>query len=355
MKYIIKPEDIAGPKKLPGFNGVGEINLEDYVGMEIDIPEGYSFNTLGSLDVEEDVDELEDVWSNDGVREEGNADDRIDSLQNSYSVNGYKTKNIKPGMGSKDPDGNELPVEGRGRAISAKRNKEKRIPWINLIKTEPGELARISAGVLANLEHDPATKATREDVITAGLTLIGDGELNPNEVDLGTWLKERLHITKFFTQSNITLIIDGIIKRHAEGENAVRIKERAAWVKILQQDFHLPVDNKTTFLFSMDSDTYSCRAFCEAVLEHGLTTPVDIICYTKRKLPSEARKKLKKFITDLDRYTRLTYKVIGDRRRMKFDDVNPSEHYRIKGCIPQFIVDHQDEWDSKELIDTDNY
>ena len=36
--YKIKLEDIAGPKKLPGFNGVGEINLEDYVGMEIDIP-----------------------------------------------------------------------------------------------------------------------------------------------------------------------------------------------------------------------------------------------------------------------------------------------------------------------------
>ena len=234
--YKIKLEDIAGPKKLPGFNGVGEINLEDYVGMEIDIPEGYSFGTLGSLDLDEEVDELDDVWSNDGVREEGNADDRIDSLQNSYSVNGYKTKD-EPGMGSKDPNGKELPVEGRGRAIAGKRNKEKRIPWINLKKDEPGELARISAGVLANLKHDPATKATREDVITAGLKLIGDGELNPNAVDINTWLKDRLHITKFFTQRNITLIVDGIIKRHQEGENAVRIKERAAWMEVLKKDF----------------------------------------------------------------------------------------------------------------------
>ena len=354
MKYIIQLEDIAGPKKLPGFNGVGEINLEDYKGMEIDIPEGYSFSSLGSLDLEEEVDELDDVWSNDGVREEGNADDRIDSLQNSYSVNGYKTKD-EPGMGSKDPDGKELPVEGRGRAIAGKRNKEKRIPWIHLNKDEPGELARISAGVLANLKHDPATKATREDVITAGLKLIGDGELNPNTVDINTWLKDRLHIRKFFKQSNITLIVEGIIKRHKEGENAVRIKERKPWMEVLKKDFKIDVDNKTTFLFSVDSDTYSCRAFCEAVLEHGLKTPVDIICYTKRKLPSEARQKLKSFLADLERYTRLTYKVIGDRRRMKFDDVNPSEHYRIKGCIPQFIVDHQDEWDSKELIDVDHY
>ena len=100
---------------------------------------------------------------------------------------------------------------------------------------------------------------------------------------------------------------------------------------------------------------YSCRAFCEAVLEHGLKTPVDIICYTKRKLPSEARKKLKKFITDLDRYTRLIYKVIGERRDTEFKNVDPSKHYTIKGCIPQFIIDHKDEWDSKELIDVEDY
>ena len=354
MKYTIKAQDIVGPKKLPGFNGVGDINLLDYVNREVDIPEGYSFRSLGSLDLDEEVDELNDVWSNDGVREEGNADDRIDALQNSYSVNGYKTKD-DPGMGSKDSDGKELPVEGRGRAIAGKRNKERRIPWINLKKDEPGELARISAGVLANLKHDPATKATREDVITAGLKLIGDKELQPNDVDLNIWLKDRLQITNFFTQNNITLIIDGIIKRHAEGENAVRIKERGSWMEVLKKDFKIEVDNKTIFLFSMDSDTYSCRAFCEAVLEHGLKTPVDIICYTKRKLPSEARKKLKKFITDLDRLTRLTYKVVGDRRGIDFKKVNPSEHYRIKGCIPQFIVDHKDEWDSKELIDVENY
>ena len=45
--------------------------------MEIDIPEGYSFGTLGSLDLDEEVDELDDVWSNDGVREEGNADEEL--------------------------------------------------------------------------------------------------------------------------------------------------------------------------------------------------------------------------------------------------------------------------------------
>ena len=83
MKYTIKAQDIVGPKKLPGFNGVGDINLLDYENREVDIPEGYEFQSLGSLDLDEEVDELDDVWSNDGVREEGNADDRMDALQNS--------------------------------------------------------------------------------------------------------------------------------------------------------------------------------------------------------------------------------------------------------------------------------
>ena len=51
---------------------------------------------------------------------------------------------------------------------------------------------------------------------------------------------------KYFTQGNVTLIVDGIVKRHAEGENAVRIKERKPWMEILNKEFHIPVDNKTT-------------------------------------------------------------------------------------------------------------
>ena len=349
MKITINRQDIVGPIKLPGFNGVGEINLEDFIGMEIEIPKGYEFESLGSLDLDTEVNELDDIWSNDGVREEGNTEERIQALENNFSIKGYLTK-YTPGMGSK-----EGPVEGRGRALGAKRNGEKKIPWINLKKIEPGEMARISGGVLENLKHDPATKGTREDVITAGLTLIGKGELEANEVDINDWLKTRLDIHKSFTQRNVTLIIDGIVKRSAEGENTVRIKERKPWMEILNKEFHIPVDNKTTFLFSMDADTYTCRCFCEAVLEHGSKNPVDIILYTKRRLPSEARRKLDNFIKDLGSYTRLIYKAVGNRRSMKFEDVDPKQHYRIKGCIPQFIEDHKDEWNSKELVDIDSY
>ena len=349
MKITINRQDIVGPIKLPGFNGVGEINLEDFIGMEIEIPEGYEFESIGSIDLDTEVDELDDIWSNDGVREEGNTEERIQALENNFSIKNYLTK-YTPGMGSE-----EGPVEGRGRALAGKRNGEKKMPWINLRKIEPGEMARISGGVVENLKHDPATKGTREDVITAGLTLIGKGELEANEVDINDWLKTRLHINTYFTQRNVTLIIDAIVKRSAEGENTVRIKERKPWMEILKKEFHIPVDNKTTFLFSMDADTYTCRCFCEAVLEHGYKTPVDIILYTKKRLPSEARKKKDIFLTDLGSYTRLMYKAVGNRRDTEFKNVDPSKHYRIKGCIPQFIEDHKDEWNSKELVDVDAY
>ena len=345
----IKRQDIVGPNKLPGFNGVGEINLENFLDDEIEIPQGYEFESLGSLDLDTEVDELDDMWSNDGVRDEGNAEDRIQALQNGFLVKGYLTKDT-PGMGSK-----EGPVEGRGRALAAKRNGEKKLPWIHLRKTEPGEMARISGGVLENLKHDPATKGTREDVITAGLYLIGKGELEPNEVDINEWLKNRIQIRKSFAQANITLILDGIIKRHAEGDNAVSIKERKSWMQVLDKEFNIPVDNKTTFLFSMDSPTYSCRCFCEAVLEYGTKTPVDIILYTKRRLPSEARKKLETFVKDIEKYTRLTYKAIGNKRGMKFENVDINQHYKIRGCIPQFIEDHKDEILARELVNIDSY
>ena len=358
MAITIKEQDIVGPIKLPGFNGVGEINLEDFTGQEVDIPEGYEFESLGSLDLEEEVSELDDMWSNDGVREEGNTEERIQALENNFAIKGYLTK-YTPGMGSKKGpvDGKRIvcPVEGRGRSLAGKRNGEKKMPWINLRKIEPGEMARISGGVVENLKHDPATKGTREDVITAGLTLIGKGELQPNEVDINSWLKDRIHINRSFTQRNVTLILEGIVKRHAEGENAVRIKERKQWEEILENEFKISIDNKKAFLYSMDSDTYACRCFCEAVLEHGYKTPVDIILYTKKRLPSEARKKKDIFLTDLGSYTRLMYKAVGNRRDTEFKNVDPSKHYRIKGCIPQFIEDHKDEWNSKELVDVDAY
>ena len=114
-------EDIFGPTILPGFNGVGEINLEEFVNkLEIPELEGYEFSHLGSLDLQVDVDESDEKWLNDAIREEGNTDDRIEQLENNYEIKGYLTLH-EPGMGTETD-----PIDGRGRAIAGKRRGEKR-------------------------------------------------------------------------------------------------------------------------------------------------------------------------------------------------------------------------------------
>lgn len=353
MKITIKRSDIVGPYKLPGFNGIEEINLEEYIGREIEIPKGYKFESLGSLDVQKEVDETDDVWSNDGVRELGNIEERIEALQESFCINGYKI--LLPGMGSRDSNGKQIPVEGRGRAIGSKRNKETKIPWINLIKTVDGNRCRISAGVLENLKHDPATKATREDIITAGLTLISCGELAPNEVDIMEWLKNDIEIFKYFQQRNVTIILNSIDKRHKEGDNVVKIKSRKIWEQVLEKEFKVKIDDKRTFLYSVDSGTFSKRCISEAILDHGITDTVEIVLYTNQKIPSQAREGLKKFVKDLESRTRKIYKVVGNRRDTEFKNVTLSQHYVIKGCIPQFLEDHKDEIESNALVDLKNY
>ena len=60
-------------------------------------------------------------------------------------------------------------------------------------------------------------------------------------------------------------------------------------------------------------------------------------------------------MNDMERYTRKMYSIVGANRKTKFQEVEPSEHYEIIGCIPQFIIDHAEEWDSKTLIGLNDY
>ena len=238
-------EDIFGPTILPGFNGVGEINLENFID-QLDIPElkGYEFSHLGSLDLQVDVDESDEKWLNDAIREEGNTDDRIEQLENNYEIKGYLTS-YEPGMGTETD-----PIDGRGRAIAGKRRGEKKIPWLYYKKVSKGEKSRISSGVLQNLKHDPATKGTRADVIKAGVYLIRLGELDNNATSIINWLKDSLKISQSFNERNITLIADGIKKQADAGEDVVRVQKRKLWEEWIFKNLNKKVDDKKNiFIF----------------------------------------------------------------------------------------------------------
>jgi len=346
-------EDVFGPTILPGFNGVGEINLEEFVG-KLNIPEleGYEFSHLGSLDLQVDVDESDEKWLNDAIREEGNTDDRIEQLENNYEIKGYLTS-YEPGMGTETD-----PIDGRGRAIAGKRNGEKKIPWLYYKKVSKGEKNRISNGVLQNLKHDPATKGTRADVIKAGVYLIKLGELENNAGSIVYWLKNSLKINTAFNERNMTLIANGIKKQADAGEDVVRVQKRKLWEEWVLKNLNKKIDDKKVFLFSVDNDAYICRCLCQAILEsavHG-RSPAEIILYTNKTLPTDAREKLNKFVNELEKYVYSAYTLVERDQdceyKKKFQTLKP---YTILGALPQFIVDHKDEYHGRVLVKLEDY
>ena len=131
---------IEGAHMIPNFNGVGIINLEDYNKKELSPPqiEGGIFDHIGVLDLDE-VDENDEKWLNKGIREEGNTEDRIQSFENKFEVDGFKTTYIPPIMGTDDE-----PRDGHGRIIAAKRRGEKKIPVYYYVITDKSETCKIT-------------------------------------------------------------------------------------------------------------------------------------------------------------------------------------------------------------------
>jgi len=121
MSYEI---NIQGLRVIPGFNGNGNIYLEDYLKNGIQPPtiKSGTFSHIGVLDLNT-VDEDDDKWLNIGIREEGNTEERIEAFENKYEVEGWKTLYVPPLMGT-----NGDPRDGRGRIIAAKRRGERYIP-----------------------------------------------------------------------------------------------------------------------------------------------------------------------------------------------------------------------------------
>ena len=115
---------------------------------------------------------------------------------------------------------------------------------------------------------------------------------------------------------------------------------------------------KKTFLFSVDNDAYVCRCLCQAVLSaavHG-RSPVEIILYTNKTLPTDARNKLNTFVSDLESYIYSIYTLVERDQnceyKKKFQTLKP---YTILGALPQFIVDHKDAYHGRSLVKTEEY
>lgn len=328
---------IEGPHRIPGFNGVGEINLEDYITKGIlppDIRSG-KFSHIGVLDLDT-VDEDDPEWENVGIREEGNTEDRIETFENAYEVEGFKTDVPPPLIGT-----NGKPRDGRGRAIAAKRRGEKQLPVFYYVIEDDSEKSRITDGLENNLRHPASFAATMESVVVACLYLIKCGELALNEVDVRDYLHAELSIGQSFASHNVTKIVNAIMKRGVSGgDPLVIVKDRKKWEAYCKK-VGKTVDNKTVFLLSADSDTYAFRAWCQHILPAIVKNdaPIEIILFTNNHVPSEARKNIKKFEINLEYFLNASYLMVGKDYGLTFPV--KSTPFKILGCIPQVVGKHE--------------
>jgi len=342
---------IQGPRTIPGFNGVGEINLEDYLNDNVLPPtiKSGTFSHIGVLDLNT-VDEDDDKWLNLGIREEGNTEERIEAFMNKYEVEGWKTSYVPPLM-STDED----PRDGRGRIISAKRRGERYMPVYYYVIEDDSEKSRVTDGLTENLRHDPAFRATRESVIVGCLYLIKKDELKLSETAVLDYLHHELHVEKTFSKDNITKIVNGVLSRGVGGgDPLVLVEDRKKWESFCEKAGK-KIDNRKVFLMAVDSETYPFRAWCQHVLPSiaKKDSPVEFILYSNKHTPAEARKNMSNFIKALELYLETSYLMVGKDYGLEMSVKQCP--YIIVGCVPQVVGKHEAYAKSYRFVPVENY
>ena len=349
---------IEGPHQIPGFNGVGEINLEDYITKKPPEIRSGKFSHIGSLDLTA-LDENDPMLENIAIREEGNTEDRLRAFENSFEVGGWDPEFIPPLVGT-----NGKVIDGRGRIIAAKRRGEKVLPVFRYIIDNDSEKSRITDGLMNNLRHPTSFSATMESVIIACLVLIKNGQLDLRETDIRNYLYHELKIENQFSTGNITKIVNLILKRGIKGgDPLVVLRDRKKW-ELYCEKAGKKIDNKNVFLVPTgnNSNTYASRVWCQNIMPAIVKNdaPIEIILFTKNHVPSEARKNIKIFQNNLECFVDTSYLMVEK-------DYSPgwpmgelklpvkTVPYKIIGCVPQVVGKHESYERGFRFVDIENY
>lgn len=349
---------IEGVHQIPGFNGYGVINLEDYITKNILPPKikGGTFSHIGVLDLNE-VDENDDKWLNVGIREEGNTEERILSFENTFEVEGFKTKDPPPLIGT-----NGDPRDGRGRIIAAKRRGERYIPVFYYVITDNSLKSKITDGLTENLRHDPSFKATMESVVLGCLLLIKRGEMSLTEVEVRKYLHDDLNIQSHFAPNNITRIVTSILKRGVGGgDPLVLVQDVKKWKEWCKKS-GVVVDGKKVVLLSADNETYPWRAWCQHILPAIVKNdqPIEIIPYSNKHIPAEARKNVQAFKKELQFCLESSYLMVEKDYAPTWSMGNlelpvKDVPYICHRTLPQIIGKHDSARKGYRFIEIDKY
>lgn len=350
---------IEGVHQIPKFNNeLGVIDLEDYIKKDISPPniKGGTFSHIGVLDLNE-VDENDDKWLNVGIREEGNTEERIQCFENAFEVEGFKTKDPPPIIGT---DG--YPRDGRGRIIAAKRRGERYIPAFYYVITDDSLKSKITDGLTENLRHDPSFGATMESVILGCLLLIKQEELLLTEVEVRNYLHYDLSIQDHFADHNITKIITSILRRGVGGgDPLVLVQDAKKWKEWCKKS-GVVVDGKKVVLLSADNETYAWRAWCQHILPAIVKNdqPIEIIPYSNKHIPAEAKKNIQAFKKELQFSLESSYLMVEKDYAPTWSMGNlelPVKNvpYICYRTVPQIIGKHDSARKGHRFIEIDKY
>jgi len=333
----------------PGFNGKGVIDLSDYDSLSPRKQNNATFVTFDFLDLDE-IDLDDEDYFNLAIRDEKD-NDRVESLRVGFANKGFLTKYWPPCFGT---DGR--PRDGRGRIKAAKLNGERWMPIAIYHYSDDSARNYITNGLIAN-DHDPASAPKMENFITAGVTLIQTGELDCTESEVSKWIYSEANIQNFFNNTGgvITKIIDGILKRGAEGGDPLTHRqERNEWITWIKKHVGIEIDDKT-ILLGVDNITYAYRAWCEHILPSisKCKDPIDIILYTNSYVPEEARKSMKKFVQKLDFFYDVSFRMVNNSISGIKIEVSDKKPYKVIGAVPQIYGKH--DLNGRELISIDSY
>ena len=302
------------------------------------------------------VDESDEDFFNVGVREEDPQaqSERIDNLIASYEDRGWDSTFFPPCFGI---DGK--PRDGRGRIISAKRRGMRFIPIAVYEYPDDSLRTNLTCGLIAN-NHAPAERIKREDIVEAGLLLVGEGELEPTDTQILQWLTDEVEIFKIFRNpKDCSIIKNDILKRYENGSTIVKRGNSEQWKLWILNNLGL-VDRKDYILSCVDNVTYVNKTWCENILPLIVKkkTPIPIIVWSGEKDPVRARKNVHSFKKKIDACYEASIAMVNLHSDIFKVQIAPekSRPYYFKGATPQLVGIHYEHGEEpKKLINIKDY
>jgi len=319
-----------------GFNGQGILDLSYLTRLPVLEFKAATFSHFEFTDLNT-VDTESENFRNVGIREDFDIDDRIERYQVSFQNVGFLLSEWPP---CRDTDGEWL--EGRGRTLAAKRNGERWMPTAVYMRTDSSLKNTVTNGFLAHSSRPPVYASTFRDFVEAGVHLVTSGEFPKTKADIDQWLYHDVKIERVFNNSNglITKIRDQIIERSTRDESLILRRPTGEWHKWIKK--YQGLSRSQYVLVSCDDATRAMRVWCDHILpavKEG-REPVNIIYYTNKYSPTDARTGLTESMAKLEEFFKSSFELVNSQVPGVTLAVPAGRPYTILGAVPQVVKSH---------------